>query len=67
MRKALFIIFSVLLVVSLAFIPTNIISAKSDTESQVSAPSPAQTAEEEAIIQDILEELEELNKKPPNK
>ena len=58
MRKALFIIFSVLLVVSLALIPTNFISAKSDTESQVSAPSPAQTADEEAIIQDILEELD---------
>jgi hypothetical protein len=62
LKKALFIVFSVLLVASLVFIPTNTTTAKPDLTAQVSAPSPAQTADEEAIIKDILKELDAAKK-----
>lgn len=62
MRKTIFALFSVLLAASIVFIPANSVAAKPDSPPQMSAPSPAQSAEEDTIIKDILVELDAAGK-----
>ncbi|MBM3155023.1 MAG: hypothetical protein FJ008_06765 [Chloroflexi bacterium] len=59
MRRAISIVFSVFLAASILVLPTGSVAAKPDSPPQMSAPSPAQSAdEEETIIRSILDELD---------
>jgi len=62
LRKVISIVFSVFLAASILIFPTGSVAAKPDSPPQMSAPSPAQSAEEDAIIKDILVELDAAGK-----
>jgi uncharacterized membrane protein YdfJ with MMPL/SSD domain len=57
MRRAIFVLFCLVLAVSMAAIPADTISARSASSLELSAPSPAQLEEEKEQVDDILAEL----------
>ena len=59
MRKAIFVLLSLLLMVSIVAIDADTISARPASSPQLSSPSPAQQEDEEKIIKRMLGELNE--------
>lgn len=66
MRKAVFVLLSLLLTVSIAAIPSGTVSATPASSPQPSASSPAQEEDEEALIADILKGLDEIDELTEN-
>lgn len=67
MRKAIFVFLCLLLMVSMAAIPSGTVSARPASSPQPSASSPPQQEDEEALIADILKGLDEIDKLTENK
>jgi predicted nucleic acid-binding Zn-ribbon protein len=59
MRKTIFILFSMLLIVSIVAIPADTVRARTASPPPLSPPSPAQQEDEEAIIRRMLGQLDE--------